>query len=82
YMIDNTAPPSQGDIVDVVEVLTPYYSSVLPTTDHWSNDFSYTTNGVDDYQLESFGRDGTPGADITLATRFDFDLDIVLANGQ
>ena len=55
---------------------------MLPVQDHWDRDLSYETDGIDNYTLESFGRDGMAGQDISYANRFDYDLDIVLANGR
>lgn len=82
YIVDhNFAPSDAGGLAALVPVLIPYQTNVVPVTDHWKRDISYVTNGQVDYTLESYGRDGVPGADIDWSTRFDYDLDIVLANG-
>jgi hypothetical protein len=76
-------PLAPGGIVDLRSVLVPYQSSVLPTRDHWGHDLSYRVDrdaGV--YSIESFGKDGVDGANMTLSTRLRFDADIVLSNGQ
>jgi general secretion pathway protein G len=56
-------------------------SPVSDLRDHWSNDYRYRGDLAGNYTLESFGKDGLDGPDITLASRFDFDRDIVLVNG-
>ena len=82
YMVDNHVPPSgAGGINGLVAVLTPYHSTVLPTKDHWRYTYGYSSNGADQYTIESYGKDGIAGADISLGSRFDFELDIVLVDG-
>ena len=49
--------------------------------DHWLNAYRYLGEPSGDYTIVSFGKDGLDGPDITLASRFDFDRDIVLVNG-
>jgi type II secretion system protein G len=82
YMVDHNVPPSDaGGITGLVTVLTPYHSTVLPTKDHWRATYGYSSNQLDAYTIESYGKGGIDGAEITLGSRFDFELDIVLANG-
>ena len=82
YMVDQSLPPSSaGGIQALVTVLTPYHSTVLPVTDHWRHAYTYESDRAGNYTIASFGKDGIDGADISTASRFDFDLDIVLANG-
>jgi len=50
--------------------------------DHWMNDYRYAVDPSGGYTIESFGKDGIDGPNITLASRFDFDQDIVLVNGS
>ena len=47
-------------------VLTTSGTSV-PVEDAWDADFDYQSDGVNTYSIESFGRDGVPGANITPA---------------
>ena len=54
---------------------------MLPVKDHWLNTLSYTTSGSH-YTVESFGKDGIDGADLGAGDRFDYSLDIVLADGM
>ena len=70
-----------GPVAALPPVLTPYQINVVPTNDHWGNEYDYSSNGVT-YSLQSAGKDGVDGADITLATRFDFNRDIVISDGQ
>ena len=82
YMVDNNLPPSAaGGVDELVAALTPYHSTVLPTRDHWRNAYQFSSDSAGNYTIESLGKDGVDGADITLSSRFDFELDIVLANG-
>jgi general secretion pathway protein G len=83
YSVDHGQPPGDaGGAPGLATVLIPYQTSVLPMRDHWKHQLEYVsdpTNG--NYSIESFGKDGLNGADMTYALRFDFNLDIVLANG-
>jgi hypothetical protein len=81
-LLDHNVPPSDaGGISGLVTVLTPSHSTVLPTKDHWRATYGYSANQLDAYTIESYGKGGIDGAEITLGSRFDFELDIVLANG-
>ena len=80
YEVDNNTTPAGATIADLAGALVPRYISALPTADHWTHPLAYESDGTG-YSLESFGKDGVPGADISLSTRFDFDLDIVLVDG-
>jgi len=83
YFVDHGHPPSDaGGAPGLGPVLIPYQTSVLPMRDRWTHVFEYTADpptGL--YSIASFGKDGIDGADISYTARFDFDLDIVLANG-
>lgn len=82
YMVDNNLPPSDAGGIDaLVTALTPYHSTVISTRDHWRNEYDFSSDADGTYTIESYGKDGTDGADISLSSRFDFNLDIVLANG-
>jgi general secretion pathway protein G len=83
YSIDfGYLPDDSGGIDSLPAVLEPYQTSVLPIQDHWRNPYVYTTDGNGNYTIESFGKDGVDGQDVTVDTRFDFDLDIVIVNGN
>ena len=82
YMEETSRPPADGGGIDALaSALTRYHSTALPTRDHWSHAYTYTSDGLGNYTIESHGKDGADGANITLGSRFDFDLDIVLSNG-
>lgn len=82
YVVDNNFPPDDGGgLAALVTVLIPYQASVLPIRDHWRRELMYVADMTGDYTLESYGKDGVPGADVSLANRFDYDLDIVITNG-
>lgn len=49
--------------------------------DPWGHPYEYSSTG-DDFELRCLGRDGVRSAGITFATRDDFDLDIVMKDGQ
>lgn len=80
YQLDFSQAPQSADVVDLVAALQPFYMRVLPQKDAWGNDLDYRTD-PETYTLESFGRDGVDGLDISLATRDDYDRDILLVNG-
>ena len=82
YAVDNGyLPDDSGGIQGVEPLLIPYQINVVPTTDHWGNLYDYESDR-ENYSLQSFGKDGVDGTDITYATRTDFTLDIVLADGR
>lgn len=82
YLTDHAFPPVAGTAQQLIETLESSHSRSLPHRDHWGYDYTYAADVTGAYTLESHGKDGTPGAKITQATRFDFELDIVLANGK
>jgi len=82
YMVDNSVPPADtGGLAALVTVLTPYHSSVLPIEDHWRHGYAYSSDRAGSYTIESHGKDGLDGGNVSMGSRFDFDLDIVLADG-
>jgi len=82
YEVDNGFLPANGsDMAALGGVLIPYQINVVPQTDHWRNGYNYSS-APSEYTLESYGKDGIDGTNVTFATRFDFNLDIVFANGQ
>ena len=82
YAIDHGYVPTDGGGIEGLEpLLIPYQINVVPTSDHWGNLYDYESNG-ENYSLESYGKDGVDGSDISVASRDDFTLDIVLADGR
>jgi len=82
YSVDFDGPPAGGTIRELSNCMVPTFISVVPPNDHWGHPYAYSGDGVSSYTLESFGRDGVSGDDVSQSTGFDFDLDIVLVNGQ
>jgi type II secretion system protein G len=83
YQNDETLYPAGSlDINGVVLALASLSKAPLPREDAWLREFDYQSDGLNNYSVESFGRDGVPGANITPAQANNFDLDIVLSNGQ
>lgn len=61
--------------------LRPNVFKDLSVQDAWMNNLIYNTD-QSHYTVESFGRDGTDGpADITHATRTQFECDILMVDG-
>ncbi len=62
-------------------VLQPTYIAQVPRQDGWGRFFRYLAgNNLNDYRLESTGRDGVP-AGVFCGTTTDFNDDIVYADG-
>ncbi len=81
YAIDMRFYPTTVSM-DVLEpLLVPFITQTFPKYDAWDNLYDYSSDGATYYTFESYGADGLPGADISLATRFDFNRDIVFASG-
>jgi len=82
YLVDNhQIPDDSGGVAILSAILIPYQISVVPQNDHWGNNYNFESNAFDTYTLESFGKDGADGANLTYATRNDFFLDIVINDG-
>src|SRR5262249_9659282 len=82
YRVDHGfLPDPSGGLPSLVSVLIPYQTSAVPIMDHWSHGYSYTADAAGNYSIESYGKDGVDGTNITYATRFNFDDDIILSNG-
>ena len=80
YHIDKGFLPTAPDMVSLRSVLIPYQASVVPVVDRWGHYFSYSQDGSN-YTIESFGRDGADGSEVTYSTRANTDLDLQLSNG-
>ncbi|MFQ5719471.1 MAG: prepilin-type N-terminal cleavage/methylation domain-containing protein [Acidobacteriota bacterium] len=75
-------PAGTLDIDQLATALLVVSTRPVPTQDAWGNDFDYQSDGLTTYTVESFGRGGVPGANITPAQGNNFDLDLVLSDGQ
>jgi general secretion pathway protein G len=82
YLVDNHfVPDASGGVGVLSTILIPYQINVVPTKDHWGHTYGFQSNAFDAYTLESFGKDGIDGANMTYATRNDFYLDMVIRDG-
>lgn len=82
YAVDNGfVPADAGGLVGIADELVPYAITVLPVNDHWGNPYEYSAPTPYDYTIQSHGKDGIDGVDITIATRFDYNLDLLIVNG-
>jgi general secretion pathway protein G len=82
YRVDNGfLPDSTGGLPPLVAVLIPYQTSVVPINDRWNHVMAYTSDAGGSFSVESYGKDGVDGTNITIATRFNFDEDIIFSNG-
>ena len=83
YQNDRTLYPAGSLSIDqVVVALAGPGERALPVRDAWLRDLDYQSDGLNNYSVESFGRDGVPGANISPILANNFDLDIVLSNGE
>ncbi len=83
YGVDHGYLPSDsGGIQSLQTVLIPYQSSVVPVKDAWGHLYGYSRDVLGNYTIESLGKDGVDGAEITVATTDDYNRDIGLVNGQ
>jgi len=87
-----TPAPGPDGVSQVIPLLVPFSISILPATDHWKHDFHYTYDSVNTpeaFTFCSYGKDGLgpwdpvsgPDPGVTIATRFNYDLAIVLVDG-
>ena len=76
YYMDHSIYPT-GPLSGFKDDLAVYVGDYIPTQDRWYTDFTYLTDQKNQYTLESHGRDGLDGTNISYATRYDFNLDIV-----
>src|SRR5262245_41556341 len=81
YHVDKGFLPTATTLVQLRSVLIPYQANVVPVVDRWGRAFSYSQDGMN-YTIESFGKDGVDGAEVTYSTRSNTTLDIQLSNGQ
>jgi general secretion pathway protein G len=82
YGIDQGRLPAGGsDYATLNALLVPYATTALPRFDGWMHEYGYESDGLRSYSIISFGKDGVDGADISPATRFDFDRDLILSDG-
>jgi len=81
YRVDHQNVPQTSSISELHSILTPSYILAFTTLDGWNHHFDYNAS-PNTYTIESYGRDGIDGSNITFETKDDFELDIVLVNGS
>jgi len=83
YQVDESIFPAGGTPTSsLVVILQKYTKNTLPGRDKWNHALSYTSDSQSWYSLESFGKDGIDGVDITPANKLRFEQDIVYASGH
>jgi type II secretion system protein G len=83
YQIDESIFPASATPMPTLQtMLQKYAKSRPPTKDRWARFMNYTSDGRSWYSIESYGRDGIDGVDITPLTKLQFELDLVYASGQ
>jgi len=76
-------PLAGGPQVDAAfrDILVPFTINTLDLEDGWKFAFWYETDIDASYTIRSCGKDGVCGLGVTPSTWFNFNLDIVLADG-
>jgi general secretion pathway protein G len=83
YQVDESIFPANATSAPaLVAILQKYTKNTLPAIDKWSHQYAYTSDGSTWYSLESFGKDGIDGVDISPATKLLFEEDLVYASGH
>ncbi len=83
YQIDESIFPTSGTPSGTLSVILRKYSKAPPPSrDRWKRDLNYASDSFTWYSIESYGRDGIDGVDISRATALQFELDLVYASGQ
>ena len=83
YSIDFSGYPSDTlTAQELADLLSDYAGENIQTQDRWHHDFGYESDGNNGYTVQSFGRDGLDGTDISYDTRYDFNLDIIFDTTQ
>lgn len=82
YNLDTSRYPVDGSsMTELTSALIPYQTSVVRALDHWQHEYHYASDGIYNYSVESYGKDGQDSPQISFATRFEFERDLVLSNG-
>lgn len=83
YQVDHSIFPADATSSPaLMALLLPFTKVPLPDKDAWHHQYDYHSDGLSWYSMESFGKDGVNGVDITEATRLQFALDIIYATGR
>src|SRR5262245_32274713 len=69
YRADTGHYPTSGQtMTQLVAILIPYQTSVLPSSDAWKHPYTYDYDNVDNYTIASYGKDGVDGPDVNYST--------------
>jgi general secretion pathway protein G len=79
YRVDNAMYPDAADIHELIPMMRPYADTLRPFDD-WKHPLGYAHSAWS-YSVESFGKDGLDGPNITPETRLIFTLDTVYSGG-
>jgi len=83
YEIDHSIFPADATpATTLVVLLQPHTKEILPSRDSWHHDYDYRSDTSTWYSLQSFGRDGIDGVDITPSTSLQFNLDLIYSVGR
>lgn len=83
YEIDHSIFPTDATpAATLVLLLEPHTKQILPHKDTWHHDYDYRSDSYTWYSLQSFGRDGIDGVDVTPATSLQFNLDLIYSSGR
>ncbi|MBI3450755.1 MAG: prepilin-type N-terminal cleavage/methylation domain-containing protein [Acidobacteria bacterium] len=83
YQIDESIfPANTTPATTLVTILQTYVKAAMPSRDRWNHFYAYSSDGSTWYSLESFGKDGIDGVDISIATKLRFEQDLVYASGR
>jgi general secretion pathway protein G len=83
YQIDESIFPANGSSgPTLASLLAKYSKSTPPVKDRWNRFLVYSSDAKRWYSIESYGKDGIDGLDISPITKLQFELDIVYASGQ
>jgi type II secretion system protein G len=83
YQVDESIfPNGTTTTAQLSAMLQPYTKNFLPAKDRWNRPLSYASDMQNWYSIESYGKDGIDGVDISPATKMQFEQDIVFATGR
>jgi general secretion pathway protein G len=83
YEIDHSLFPADATpAAALVLLLQPHTKQILPHKDTWHHDYVYNSDAATWYSIESFGRDGIDGVNITPDTAMQFNLDLIYSTGR
>lgn len=83
YQVDESIFPASGTpSPTLVIILQSYIKNTLPAKDRWNHTYAYSSDSSTWYSVESYGKDGIDGVDISPATKLRFEQDLVYASGH